>query len=164
MFKTNSQSQKHYSTNKQYLSANGFSLLPLALRPCLFLTIAIVFTAALLNSIFCDGAVFATASTLALSVDSDSLLLELKPTSSNGTFASSTGHINIGANTNNAAGYTLKLAAKTADDRTLSDTDGNGLSPLAAATTLDDFSDDAESGVAYNNKWGYLPSRRCAII
>lgn len=111
-----------------------------------------------------SGSAFAAASTLTLSVDSDSLLLELKPTSPNGTFASSS-NLAIGANTNNYTGYTLKISAKTADDRNLSDKDNNDntayFAPLTAATTLTTFADDTESGLAYNNKWGYLPSRYC---
>lgn len=107
-----------------------------------------------------SGTVSATASTLSLTVSSSTLSLDLKPVSLEGTFARSSGSLNIGVNTNNSSGFTLKFAASTADDRTLSDENGNGLSSITTAIDADTFSG---SDTTYNNKWGYLPSRMCTI-
>ena len=147
--------------NKRCFSANGFSLLPLALRPRLFCSVVLlmlVMTAII--SVSFSGVVSATTSTLTLTVDTATLSLDLKPVSLEGTFARSSGSVNIGVNTNNSSGFTLKFAASTADDRTLSDGNGNGLSPIVTAVDADTFSG---SDTTYNNKWGYLPSRMCTI-
>lgn len=105
-----------------------------------------------------SGTVSATTSTLTLTVGSNTLSLNLKPVSPNGTFASS-GNLNIGARTNNYTGYTLKIAAETVEDRTLSDTNGNTIAPISTAINLATFS--GEDSTTYNNQWGYLPSRYC---
>lgn len=121
---------------------------------------------ATLSLILCNNLTYATTSTLNLTIDNATLALDIKPISTNGTFASSS-NLTIGANTNNYTGYTLKIAAKTANDRNLSDKDSNNnnnttyFAPIPTATTLTSFSDDTASGAAYNNKWGYLPSRYC---
>ena len=147
------------SNNKRCFSANGFSLLPLALRPRLFCSMVLlmlVMTAII--SVSFSGVVSATTSTLSLTVGSNTLSLNLKPVSPNGTFASSS-NLSIGARTNNYTGYTLKIAAETVEDRTLSDTNGNSIAPISTAINLATFS--GEDSTTYNNQWGYLPSRYC---
>ena len=145
------------SNNRRCFSANGFSLLPLALRPRLFCLVALLVMIVFISTLSNDS-VSATASTLTLTVGSNTLSLNLKPVSPNGTFASSS-NLDIGARTNNYTGYTLKIAAETAADRTLSDTNGNSIAPISTAINLATFS--GEDSTTYNNQWGYLPSRYC---
>ena len=170
--------------NRRCSSADGFSLLPSALQPRLFSSLlrssslspsssllpsSLLFCllSILLIPIFCNNNIaLATTSTLNLTIDNAALALDIKPISTNGTFASSS-NLTIGANTNNYTGYILKIAAKTANDRNLSEKGNNNnnnttyFAPIPTATTLTSFSDDTASGAVYNNKWGYLPSRYC---
>ena len=149
-------------SNRRCFSANGFSLLPLALEQRLFCSaILLTLVMTVFISAFSGNPVSATASTLSLTVSSSTLSLDLKPISLEGTFARSSGSVNIGVNTNNSSGFTLKFAASTVDDRTLSDGNGNGLSPITTAIDADTFSG---SDTTYNNKWGYLPSRKCTTV
>lgn len=127
--------------------------------------VAVVFLFIFLSiGVSSSSVVYATTSTLNLTLSSNTLSLNLRPSSSDGTFASSS-DLGISVNTNNFTGYTLKIAASTNDDRTLSDKTNNSNSSsfasITSATTSTVFSGNTAESIGYNNKWGYLPSRLC---
>lgn len=163
-------------SNRRCFSANGFSLLPLALRPRLFCLIGLVI-GAIINLIMYSNFTFAldpcldpTTPCLNVSI-ANSISLDLKPISPTGTFAKSDTTTNtIGVMTNYFAGYTLGIAASStgADAANLIQTAGEGneqtvvgrISSIGTVTgvtgagiTEQEFSN--ANNTQYNNTWGY---------
>lgn len=98
--------------------------------------------------------VFAAPATISLAIDSDTVNLDITPrVGENGTFMSSGGNT-ITAWTNNATGYTLKIASTVNDNSNrhlVNTTDSNEyLTSIGAMSHASDF----EVG-----EWGYLPSQ-----
>ena len=99
----------------------------------------------------------AAASTLTISV-ADSISLDILPTGSSGTFAtSSTTATNISVSTTHGTGYTLGVAASTANSNALiNSTDSSKTIPsITSSVSESTFSSSSD----YNNKWGYRPSK-----
>ena len=163
-------------SNRRCFSANGFSLLPLALRPRLFCLVGLVI-GAIINLIMYSNFTFALdpcldSTTPCLNVSiANSISLDLKPISPTGTFAKSDTTTNtVGVMTNYFAGYTLGIAASStgADAANLIQTVGEGneqtvvgrISSIGTVTgvtgagiTEQEFSN--ANNTQYNNTWGY---------
>ena len=122
----------------------------------------VIFLGALLVSfltIFSGTAHAATS--LNLTVSSDTVKLNITPTRSAGTFAKSD-NVNISASINNQTGYTLSIAGSSSSDNNKlinTTSSSNYLTSVSEPTTEEAFS--SLTGTAYNNKWGYLPSKYC---
>ncbi|MBR2741866.1 hypothetical protein IKD98_03915 [Candidatus Saccharibacteria bacterium] len=105
------------------------------------------------ESVFADNSV-------SLSVSSNSVVLNLIPKSSSGTFAKSSS-IDISVTLSGAGGYTLGVysASTGADATSLVHTVDNTkkFTSISSALTENDFSN--ASNTQYNNMWGYLPSK-----
>ncbi len=107
-----------------------------------------------------SNAAHATTS-LNLTVSSDTVKLNIASTRPTGTFAKSD-NVNISASTNNQTGYTLSIAGSSSSDNNKlinSTSSSNYLTSVSEPTTEEAFS--SLTGTAYNNKWGYLPSKYC---
>lgn len=110
-----------------------------------------IITSGLLNT-----NVFATDSTLTISIDDNVLDLDILPNSPNGDFAKSD-NSTISVTTDNASGYTLSI---TASNSTSLSGDNGSIVTIDTAVSENDFSaNTAEAGSNYNGKWGYLPSK-----
>ena len=99
----------------------------------------------------------AAASTLTISV-TDNIALDILPTSSSGTFATSdTSTNNVSVKTTNGTGYTLGIKASTANSNALikSGDSSKTIPSITAAVSESTFSSSSD----YNNKWGYRPSK-----
>lgn len=165
--------------NKRCFSANGFSLLPLALRPCLFLSFAIVIIVTF-NIRFSNNT-FATNSTISVNVTQSTASLDIKPINTNGAFAktdtNNTG-ITFSVTTNNFSGYNLSIAASNngADAANLTQTvvrnagTENEESTIYRIESLGEVEGMTSSGITevvfsnssniqYNNKWGIKPNK-----
>lgn len=163
------------SNNKRCFSANGFSLLPLALRLRLFCLVGIIvglsFGVFVLNSsaFALDPCSDLTAPCLNVSI-ANSIALDLKPISNTGTFNKSDTSTNtVSVMTNYFAGYALGIAASSTgtDAANLVQTSGEGneqtvvgrissIGTVSGVTssgiTEQEFSSD--SNTQYNNTWG----------
>ena len=163
-------------SNRRCFSANGFSLLPLALEQRLFCLVGLVI-GTIINLMLCGNFTFALdpcadSSTPCLKVSiANSISLDLKPISPTGTFAKSDTAANtVGVMTNYFAGYTLGIAASStgADAANLIQTVGEGneqtvvgrISSIGTVTgvtgagiTEQEFSN--ANNTQYNNTWGY---------
>ena len=172
---------RHY--NKRCFSANGFSLLPLALKQRLFslfnlsdsssLLLAVIGLIGLVFNLFIfSNPTFAinpcTGSATCLNVSiANSISLDLKPVSSSGTFASSSTTDNtISVTTNYFSGYKLSIAASTANDNTLKYEENNVVLAtipshnIAAGISANNYADDTYASTNHlNNTWGYRPSK-----
>lgn len=163
-------------SNRRCFSANGFSLLPLALEQRLFclvgITLGMVINLTLFgNATFAlDPCLDSTTPCLNVSI-ANSISLDLKPISPTGTFAKSDTATNtVGVMTNYFAGYTLGIAASStgADTANLIQAAGEGneqtvvgrISSIGTVTgvtgagiTEQEFSN--ANNTQYNNTWGY---------
>ena len=104
-----------------------------------------------------------------LSVEDDPLSFDLKPISSDGTFAEST-TMTITASTNSFSGYTLSIAAQSGDNTTkLINTDTEkcpvtetkcSIASLSGVVTKNAYADPVDSTAveAVRNTWGFSPS------
>lgn len=119
----------------------------------------------LLNLFLNANFTYASDYTLNLTMDTTTVDLNIAPRSTTGTFAKSNSNT-ISVSTTNATGYTLSIAAvdgTTAKDdndysKLISTKDNSKtLDSIAEATTEEQFK--SLTGTAYNNKWGYLPSK-----
>lgn len=162
--------------NRRCFSANGFSLLPLALEQRLFCLVGIALGMAINLTLF-GNATFAldpcldpTIPCLNVSI-ANSISLDLKPIFPTGTFAKSDTTTNtVGVMTNYFAGYALGIAASStgADAANLIQTLGEGneqtvvgrISSIGTVTgvtgtgiTEQEFSN--ANNTQYNNTWGY---------
>ncbi|MBR3055698.1 InlB B-repeat-containing protein, partial [Candidatus Saccharibacteria bacterium] len=102
------------------------------------------------------NSVFATNSTLSMSIDNTTLSLDILPHSTNGDFAKSD-NSTISVTTNNYSGYTLSIAASSSTN--LAGNNGS-IASIGSAVSEADFSADTSTAATnYNGKWGYLPSK-----
>ena len=114
-----------------------------------------------------SGTANPSTTTLSLNVVDNLLSLDLSPTSSYGTFASSS-PASIQVSTNNVSGYTLSIKSNvvdTSDSNAVSNATNlvntvdstKVISSISTATSSSAFS--TNTNTQYNNKWGYLPSK-----
>lgn len=108
-------------------------------------------------------------SSVTLSIADGPLSFDLKPISSDGTFAESDA-MEITASTDSYSGYTLSIAAQNGDNATkLINTDTTNcpvtetkcfIAPLGGIVTKNDYASPADStaAAAVKNKWGFSPS------
>ena len=136
------------SSNKRYLSANGSSLLPLALRPRLFLIV--LFLTFGIASLFNSNSVFAASITL--TIPKDSISLTVNPNKDSGFAKSSPQTISV--TTDDPAGYNLTIKARYDSDNTLKN-GSNVLNSISKTTSEADYKSD----ISLNNTWGFLPSK-----
>lgn len=111
----------------------------------------------------------AATSSVTLSIADGPLSFDLKPISSDGTFAESDA-MEITASTDSYSGYTLSIAAQSGDNATkLINTDTTNcpvtetkcfIAPLGSIVTKNDYASPADStaAAAVKNKWGFSPS------
>ena len=95
----------------------------------------------------------ATTSTLTISI-ADTIELDAMP-STNGSFAASTATNNISVRTNNGTGYDLGIKASTNNSNALNRTGGGSIPSITSSITEEAF----RTSTAYNDKWGYKPSK-----
>ena len=103
---------------------------------------------------------YADAPTLTLSVDTDSLSLNLVPNKDNGVFASSD-TMNIGVTSSASGGYVIGIKADTGGSSSLVNTAPGSnatLDSISEAISEANFSADSTAAAAFNGKWGYMPS------
>lgn len=130
---------------KRHFSASGSILLPLALKWRLVGVMAICIPPAFgVQSAFAASLTLSTPSTLSVNVTP----------STEGTFAKSkSGSISV---TSDAyAGYTLTVKGKTDNNALMSG--GNSLPSITETAGIDE---STFNSAAYNNNWGYKPSRK----
>lgn len=105
-----------------------------------------------------EGVGTVSNTSLTLTTDHEQAKLNIVPTSTSGSFATSSDaeKAKFSVSTNNSTGYTLAIKGSS----------NNKLSNTAASTTLDSIT-TASTGIdaatfntsTYNNKWGYMPSK-----
>ena len=103
--------------------------------------------------------VYATTSSISLTIDDATVDMNAISTNANGSFFKS-GDSTISATTNNATGYTLKVIATSSSNynKLINSSDSNAvLTSITSAVIEDDFKNSANT--TYNGKWGYLPSK-----
>ena len=111
-----------------------------------------------------QGEVFAATSSLTVNIAS-SISLDLNPIYPNGTFASSSTSDNtISVKTDNFTGYTLGIAAKTANNNALTYTNNNvvvaTIPSIASAVSATNYADNTYATANHlNNTWGFRPSK-----
>ena len=105
-----------------------------------------------------EATVTPATTTLTMTSSSTTASVDVKPMSSNGTFATSaaTDEVAFTVTTNNVTGYNLTIAGSDST-RQLNNTDASAtLDSITAATDQTTFTTGAAA--TYNNKWGYKPS------
>ena len=99
----------------------------------------------------------ATASTLTISV-TDSVALDITSINSTGTFATSdTSTNNISIKTTNGTGYTLGIKAKTNNSNALINSSDPSKTIPSITTSISEAT--YSTNTAYNNTWGFRPSK-----
>ncbi len=99
----------------------------------------------------------ATASTLTISV-TDSVALDITSINSTGTFATSdTSTNNISIKTTNGTGYTLGIKAKTNNSNVLINSSDPSKTIPSITTSISEAT--YSTNTAYNNTWGFRPSK-----
>lgn len=93
------------------------------------------------------------SSSLTLDLTSSSASVDLLVTDPEGSFAVSSSNAEFSITTNNFTGYTLSIMSSN-DEGLLTSTNGNSLSSITSAISLDTFA----GSTSYNGKWGYRPS------
>ena len=94
-----------------------------------------------------------------MTIDNNTLSLNILPHSANGDFAKSD-NSTISVTTNNYSGYTLSIAASSSTDLLNTADNTKTISSISSATSESDFSADTTTAATnYNGKWGYLPSK-----
>lgn len=123
------------------------------------LAVLILVFASFLHSTFSAKSAFAD-NTISLTVSSSSVVLNLVPTSTTGTFTKSPA-LDISVSLSGDGGYTLGIYSATsgADSTKLVNTVDNtkSFTSISSAVSESDFSN--ASNTQYNNQWGYLPSK-----
>ena len=104
---------------------------------------------------FMGSDVFAASSSITVSIDDSTIDLNVAPTGQ-GAFSKSNA-TTIGVSTTNYTGYTLSIAAQEGDNPTALINGSSSLSSIESALTESQFK--ALDSTAYNNQWGYLPSK-----
>ena len=122
---------------------------------------SLILPALLLLAVFVanSASVYATTSSITLTIDDATVDMNAISTNANGSFFKS-GDSTISATTNNATGYTLKVIATSSSNynKLINSSDSNAvLTSITSAVIEDDFKNSANT--TYNGKWGYLPSK-----
>ena len=146
--------------NKQCSSASRFYTFPAGTVTLLILGLVTMLGAA------CDNdSVYATESSLTLTVSSTTTSVDIAPTGTNGTFKQAS-DTTITALTTNATGYTLSIASNdnTANRTKLVNTANTSACPTAtASSTAGCYLTSIASATAASGfsagEWGYLPSK-----
>ena len=136
--------------NRRRFSANGFSLLPLALQPRLFCLPVIIF-GLFIGLFICSNPTFATDPFLNVTV-SNSITLDLKPISTTGTFAKSDA-----ASSNDTDAANLVQTIGEGNEQTIVgriSSIGAVEGVTSAGITEQAFS--SSGNIQYNNTWGYM--------
>ena len=142
-------------TNKRRSPANGSNTSSVGGVTSLILPVLLLLAIFVANG----ASVYATNSTLSLSIDNNTLSVDVMPTSTNGTFVKSD-NSTISVTTNNYSGYTLSIAASSSTDLLNTADNTKTISSISSATSESDFSADTTTAATnYNGKWGYLPSK-----
>lgn len=124
--------------------------------PLISFTKLIPFTILILAiSFFMGSEVYATASSITVSIDDSTIDLNVAPTGQGAFSKSNT--TTIGVSTTNYTGYTLSIAAQEGDNPTALVNGSSSLVSIENAITESQFK--ALDSTAYNNQWGYLPSK-----
>ena len=140
-------------TNKRRSPANGSNTSSVGGVTSLILPVLLLLAIFVTNG----ASVYATNSTLTMSIDNTTISLDILPHSANGDFAKSD-NSTISVTTNNYSGYTLSIAASSSSTD-LTGTNGN-IASIGSAVSEADFSADTTTAATnYNGKWGYLPSK-----
>lgn len=125
----------------------------------IFAVISLVMAGLISNFLFSSTPVFAD-NTISLTVSSNSVVLNLVPISTSGTFTKSPA-LDISVTLSGTGGYTLGIYSATsgADSTKLINTIDNtkSFTSISSAVSESDFSNS--SNTQYNNQWGYLPSK-----
>ena len=101
--------------------------------------------------------VWATTSTLTISV-ADSVSLNILPSGTTGTFATSdTSTNNISVSTTNGTGYTLGIKASTEGSNALNGANSTSIPSHTVSAGISEATYSTDS--TYNNTWGYRPSK-----
>ena len=104
-----------------------------------------------------ENGVYATASTLTISVV-DSVALDITSISTSGTFATSdTSTNNISVRTTNGTGYTLGIKASTEGSNALNGANSTSIPSHTVSAGISEATYSTDS--TYNNTWGYRPSK-----
>ena len=104
--------------------------------------------------------VFATASSITVSISDNTIDLNVAPTGQ-GTFSKSSTST-IGVSTTNYTGYTLKISGQDGDNPTALVNGSDNTKTLSSIeSTITESQFKALDATAYNNMWGYLPSNYC---
>ena len=127
------------------------------------------------NSNAMTGTSMASDTTLSISLSGGVLPLDITPTSSAGTFASTVSgdtHATVRVATNNITGYTIGIKASNPNsstaDKLISDNEQCENTPTSAKCAINSlpqpvteaqYIDNTGEGVDLNNTWGYLPSK-----
>ena len=99
--------------------------------------------------------VFADNSSINVNINTDSLVLDLTPKSTEGTFVKSS-DINIGISVTGPGGYTLNIRSSSGEICLYNTTNEEcGFESISEAVSESDFNSSSD----YINKWGYLPSK-----
>ena len=152
IMKTNLANTIRKLTNKRRSPANGSNTSSVGGVTSLILPVLLLLTIFVANG----ASVYATNSTLTMSIDNTTLSLDILPHSTNGDFAKSD-NSTISVTTNNYSGYTLSIAASSSTN--LTGTNGS-IASIGSAVSEADFSADTTTAATnYNGKWGYLPSK-----
>ena len=140
-------------THKRRSPANGSNTSSVGGVTSLILPVLLLLAIFVTNG----ASVYATNSTLTMSIDNTTLSLDILPHSANGDFAKSDDST-ISVTTNNYSGYTLSIAASSSSTDL---TGANGsIASIGSAVSEADFSADTTTAATnYNGKWGYLPSK-----
>lgn len=100
-------------------------------------------------------------STTALDITSTSAIanVDIVPSSTDGTFATSTSssEIAFSVTTNNLTGYTLSIKGNNSTGELINTNTADTLETIATTTDADTFATGASA--TYSNKWGILPSK-----
>ena len=139
------------SSNKRRSPANGSNTSSVGGVTSLILPVLLLLAIFVANG----ASVYATNSTLSLSIDNNTLSVDVMPTSTNGTFVKSD-NSTISVTTNNYSGYTLSIAASSSTDllNTADNTKTN--SSISSATSESDFSADTTTAATnYNGNCNY---------
>ena len=144
-------------TNKRRSPANGSNTSSVGgVTSLILLTPLIAIT---IGSIIATEKVWATESTLSLSISNSNIAVNIAANGTSGTFVKSDAST-ITASTDNYTGYTLKIKAASSTNYTdlVNSTDSNAkITSIESITTEGIFK--GSNNTDYNGKWGYAPSQ-----
>lgn len=127
--------------------------------PVMLILVAIIGYGLVLFAVSCmsSNSAFAVASTISMSLSTNSLSLDIIPTA-DGKFAQSD-NMTVSVSTNNYTGYKLSVLADNSTDLVSLDNNNKTIPSLDSGTVIDENTFSTSS--TYNNMWGYKPSKYC---